>query len=90
MGVIAVVTTTVIANDSGGGRILRADGSFPESGPGMPMPGPGRGHWIPMPGQGQKLPGLGPMKECLQRQGATPGAVKPRAFRGCMGVPSLR
>jgi hypothetical protein len=82
VGLIAVVTTTVIVDDSdGGGRILRADGPFPGPGPGMPLPGPGGG-----PG-GQMMPR---MKECLHRQGAGPGAVRPRAFRGCMGVPSLR
>jgi hypothetical protein len=89
VGVIAVLTATVIANDGGGRRILRADGSFPESGPGMPMPGPGRRQRF-QPGQGLKPRGLERMKECLQRQGATPGAVGPGAFRSCLGVPSLR
>jgi hypothetical protein len=90
VGLIAVLTATVITDDNEGGRILRVDGSFPESGPGMPMPGPGRGQRFPMPGQGQKLPGLERMKVCLQRQGAARGAVKPRALRVCMAVPSLR
>jgi hypothetical protein len=30
------------------------------------------------------------MKECLRRDQAHPGAVTPRAFHGCMGLPSLR
>ena len=90
VGLIAVLTVTVITEGNEGGRILRVDGSFPESGPGMPMPGPGRGQQFGMPGQGQKLPGLEKLKECLQRLGTAPGAVKPGAFRGCMGVPSLR
>jgi hypothetical protein len=81
VGLIAVVTTTVIVDGDGGSRILRADGPFPGPGPGMPLPGPGGGP------HGQVMPRL---KECLQRQGATPGAVRPRAFRGCMAVPSLR
>jgi hypothetical protein len=89
VGLIAVVTTTVIVDGDGGGRILRADGPFPGPGPGVPLPGPGGGP------DGQVMPrGMGPklrrMKECLQRQGATPGAVRPRAFRGCIGLPSLR
>jgi hypothetical protein len=81
VGLIAVVTTTVIVDGDGGSRILRADGPFPGPGPGMPLPGPGGGP------HGQVMPRL---KECLQRQGAPPGEVRPRAFRGCMAVPSLR
>jgi hypothetical protein len=81
VGLIAVVTTTVIVDGDGGSRILRADGPFPGPGPGMPLPGPGGGP------DGQVMPRL---KECLQRQGGTPGLVRPRAFRGCTDVPSLR
>ena len=92
VGLIAVVTTTVIVDGDGGGRILRADGPFPGPGPGMPLPGPGGGPdgQVKPRGMGPRLPGLRRLKECLQRQGASPGAVRPRDFRGCMGVPSLR
>ena len=92
VGLIAVVTTTVIVDGDGGGRILRADGPFPGPGPGMPLPGPGGGPdgQIMPRGMGPNLPGLRRLKECLERQGARPGAIRPRTFRGCMGFPSLR
>ena len=92
VGLIAVLTVTVITDGSERGRILRVDGSFPESGPGMPLPGPGRGHGqrFALPGQDHKLPGLRRLKDCLRRDGAHPRAFTPRAFHGCMGLPSLR
>ena len=83
VGLIAVLTVTVITDGDEGGRILRVDGSFPESGPGMPVPGPGRGQQFGMPGQGQKLPGLEKLKECL----AAPGDRAGRSQAWC--VPRL-
>ena len=92
VGLIAVVTTTVIVDGDGGSRILRADGPFPGPGPGMPLPGPGGGHRDRlMPGEhARKLPGLRRLKDCLRRDDAHPGAPTRRAFHGCMGLPSLR
>ena len=98
VGLIAVLTATVIVDGDESGRILRVDGSFPESGPGMPLPGPGRGHGrraLRGPGQAPKLPDLKKLKACLERDGKGPGSGPDRrmqrpAFRACMGVPSLR
>ena len=71
VGLIAALTATVIVDEGGGGsRILRADGSFPRPGPGMPLPGPGFG----------REPGLGfgprGMRECVQREGPRGGTLE--------------
>lgn len=106
VGLIAVLTATVIVDEGGnGGRILRAEGSFPPSGPGETMPGPGRGAQGhpqgPMPRRGfGRLPEL---RECLQKQGIGPnGRLQPPgpgamrdAMKACAGMlpdapPALR
>ena len=95
VGLIAVVTTTVIVDGDGGSRILRADGPFPGPGPGMQMPGPGGGPPGRFPGRPPKAPDLQKLKACLEQHGMGPGSGPDRrmdrpAFRSCMGVPSLR
>ena len=85
VGLLAVLTPTVIVNDGdSGSRILRADGSFPGPGPGAPMPGPGRGGL--QPGKGQ-FP-FQRMKQCLRRNGGP--MPDPMRMQVCMGLPTPR
>ncbi len=87
VGLVAVLTATVIVNDSGDGgvRILAVAGPAPAQSPGTPLPGL-RGGTAPFDG----LPQLRP---CLQKQGLglqrrTPSDLKTMrdALSACTGL----
>ena len=92
VGAFAAITATVIVDDeSGSSRVMHLSSSSPEFGPGMQMPGPGRGA---MPGMGMGRGLQQPrLRSCLEQHGALPAQGSASdlqkmhdAMRDCLGA----